>query len=203
VLQEREVEPVGGSGVAVDVRVISATNRRLDRMVEEGSFREDLYYRLGVLTIAVPPLRERGEDVLLLAEAFLARHRDKDGPTLSLTREAREAVLAHQWPGNVRELEHRVQRAVLLSPTGFVTVADLGLGEEDAHTEESEPTQMATLGQARERATRRFERDYLEHMLALTDGSVAEASSRAGVSRQRLYAMLAEHEIDPARWRPK
>lgn len=198
VLQERTVQPLGsGERVAIDVRVICATHRDLARMVKEGQFREDLYYRIAVLTVPIPPLRERGSDVLLLAEHFLARYSAVYGSgALRLTREAREALLAHPWPGNVRELENRTQRSVFLAKPPFVTRADLGLGEDG----KVETPTLPTLQEARALSDERFERGYLEDVLRRSGGNVSQAATLAGVSRQLLTRLISRHQIDRLRF---
>jgi transcriptional regulator with GAF, ATPase, and Fis domain len=120
VLQEGEFEPVGSSATRkVDVRVISATNRNLDEMVRRGSFREDLYYRLNVFPIQLPPLRDRGDDILLLADAFAARCARRLGrPVAPLTEDGRRRLLGYEWPGNVRELANVIERAILTGGDG-------------------------------------------------------------------------------------
>src|SRR5215208_952200 len=123
-LQEGTIRPVGANeAVAVDVRVVAATNKDLDAAVREGRFREDLFYRLNVVTLRIPPLRERREDVPLLAEHFAAKHGRGEGATVSAS--AREILQAYDWPGNVRELENVIARALALNPSGVVVPADL------------------------------------------------------------------------------
>jgi transcriptional regulator with GAF, ATPase, and Fis domain len=204
VLQERTVQPVGGSTrVPVDVRVVCATNRDLGQRVSDGAFRQDLYYRISVLTVAIPPLRDRGDDVLLLARHFLARFAAAYGIGVTgFTREAVEALYAHAWPGNVRELEHRVQRAVLLASPPFVTRRDLGLGGEGpagAEAPAERDLALPPLPEARELANLRFERAYLEEALQRADGKVVEAAALAGVSQQLFRRLLKRHEIDRRR----
>jgi Nif-specific regulatory protein len=130
VLQEREFERVGGSGtIKVDVRLISATNRDLEALVGSGQFRQDLYYRLNVFPIALPPLRERGDDVLLLAEHFLERFsRENRRPPLELAPDARAALAAYAFPGNVRELQNVLERAAIMARSGTIGAADLDFG---------------------------------------------------------------------------
>ena len=201
VLQEHAVQPVGGpSRVPVDVRVLCATNRDLAQAVTEGSFRPDLYYRVSVLTVPIPPLRERGDDVLLLATHFLKKFSagPSEGAT-GFTREAIDALYEYQWPGNVRELEHRVQRAVLLATPPFVTRRDLGLASpgDDAPAEDS--LDLPSLPEAREKANQRFERAYLQQALQQAGGKVPEAAARAGVSQQLFRRLLKRHQIDRRR----
>ena len=123
VLQEKEFERVGGTvPVRVDTRVIAATNKNLRHEVEQGHFREDLFYRLNVITIYMPPLRERKEDIPLLVEHFLNKYRYTSGsPPARISEAAIEILLEHDWPGNVRELEHAIQRAVVMSQGGVIT----------------------------------------------------------------------------------
>jgi DNA-binding NtrC family response regulator len=127
VLQEKEFERVGGNKtIEVRVRVLATTNRNLLEEVEKGNFREDLYYRLNVFPIAVPPLRDRGGDILLLASTFLQRHSRRHGiDKIQFSKTCEKAILAHEWPGNVRELENAVERAVILAESGKKIEAEL------------------------------------------------------------------------------
>lgn len=127
VLQEREFERVGGSStIKVDTRVIAATNKKLEEEVAAGKFREDLFYRLNVIHIHLPPLRERKEDIPLLVDYFLQKHRyHKDGPPASISEEAIKVLMEHDWPGNVRELENTIERAVILAQGGVITTHHL------------------------------------------------------------------------------
>ena len=205
VLQERTVQPVGSvERVPVDVRVICATHRDLTQRVADGTFRQDLFYRIGMLTVPIPPLREREDDILLLARHFLARFAASYGTGLTgFTREAVEALLEHPWPGNVRELEHRLQRAVLLATPPFVTRRDLALSAEDdaarAEPAESELS-FQPLQEARAGATERFEKAYLEEALGRSGGRITEAAALAGVSRQLFQRLLKRHGIDKHRF---
>jgi two-component system, NtrC family, response regulator HydG len=126
-LQEGEIERLGGTGmVKVDCRVVAATNQDLGARVREQKFREDLFYRLNVIQVVLPPLRDRLEDVPLLADHFIARYSQKNGkPIRGLTREALTAMESYPWPGNVRELEHAIERAVVLSRASEIELADL------------------------------------------------------------------------------
>ncbi|MGH7681299.1 MAG: sigma-54-dependent transcriptional regulator [Candidatus Eiseniibacteriota bacterium] len=192
VLQEQEVKPVGGAEtIPVDVRVVAATHRDLDSMVRAGSFREDLYYRLHVVALAVPPLRERREDIPLLAGHFLREYSERANRQLSgFSSGAMKALLAHSWPGNVRELENVVERAVALAPGPIVDERDLpeklsaGPG-----VEPSVPSSTRT-------------RQTLDEMIrgrvleALTQarGNKSEAARVLGIPRRTLYRMLERYE---------
>ncbi len=166
VLQSGELERLGSSETRrIDVRVLSATNADLQQAISRGIFRQDLYFRIAVMEIAVPPLRQRRDDVLPLATAFLRGR--------SLDETARAAILAHDWPGNVRELQNRVQRALALS-TGTITADDLGLGTDVEVRSEDAP----------------LERTQLEQALLNSNGSVSRAAETLGLSRQTLYRKM-------------
>ncbi|MDZ7360337.1 MAG: sigma 54-interacting transcriptional regulator [candidate division KSB1 bacterium] len=183
VLQEREVRRLGENKVRkIDVRVVAATNKDLPAEVKAGRFREDLFYRLNVITIELPALRHRGNDVVLLAQHFLDKAVARAGrPIQGFTQEAIEGMLQHDWPGNVRELENAVERAVLLAKSEFITVQDLRLAPP---TPES---QIMTL--------RDHERRLVERALAEHNGSITEAAKALGVSRRWLHYRLKEWRI--------
>jgi two-component system NtrC family response regulator len=185
-LQERRLERVGGrQEIAVDVRVLAATNADLRLAMREGRFREDLYYRIGVVVIAVPPLRERGEDVLLLASSFLRGYAAESRKrTSGFTREALEALQAHDWPGNVRELENRVKRAVVMAEGPRIQPADLEL--EDARLE----------GRALREVRAELERDTIQRALARHKGNLTRTAAELGVSRPTLYGLIERLGID-------
>src|SRR4030095_16163648 len=127
-LQERQIERIGGrSLITVDARVLAATNVDLTKAMSDGRFREDLYYRLNVVNISIPPLREREGDILLLAKAFLQRQSAKQKKNLIFNTKALRVIEAHGWPGNVRELENRIQRAAIMAENGRISPQDLGL----------------------------------------------------------------------------
>jgi len=192
-LEEQTIERLGGrTPIKVDVRLVSATNQPLERQAAEGLFRTDLLYRLNAVTVRIPPLRERGQDVLLLARAFLARDGREFGRRLrGFDAVAESALLAHSWPGNVRELQNRVRRAALMSEGPLVSVGDLELQAppEAAETAPAEPD--FDLRTARLRA----ERETILRALAHAGGSLAQAARLLGVSRPTLYALLETHGI--------
>ena len=185
-LQEREVTPLGTSvAVPVDVRIVAASNRRLREEAEAGRFREDLYYRLGVVEVWVPPLRERGGDIALLVHALLARVAERTGvPEPRLSKRALKALLDHPWPGNVRELENVVTKAVLLADGGVVDVSDLGLAPP--------PRQAPQTRGEHEQATA----DRLRDTLQATGWNVSETSRRLGVSRPTVYRWMRRYGLD-------
>jgi DNA-binding NtrC family response regulator len=191
VLQEREVRRVGGTrSVKVDVRVIAATHVDLLGAVKSGTFREDLYYRLNVVPLSLPPLRERAEDVVPLARHFAARFADEYGvPAPRLTPAAERALLARPWPGNVRELRNAVERAVLLGGPSLGAedfVPDGGLAPEAGSTDGDDGTLAAVVRDAATRA------------LARCGGNKSEAARQLGISRSRLLRLLdAGADTDP------
>ncbi|MBW8458358.1 MAG: PEP-CTERM-box response regulator transcription factor [Thiobacillus sp.] len=183
-LQERVIERLGGRGeIPVDVRVVCATHRDLAGMIREGSFREDLYYRLSEITVKIPPLRERPGDAILLAQAFLERYAREMGRALrGFTGDALGALEAHAWPGNVREMENLIKRATIMADGTQITAADLGL---DPGPAEAKPF---NLRQAREHA----ERLAVSRALAHSEGNIAQAAELLGVTRPTLYDLMAK-----------
>ena len=189
VLQERAVRPLGGSqSIQVDVRIISATHRDLDAAMEAGQFREDLYYRLNVVTLNLPALAERREDIPLLANHFLQRLAGKYGKRLSgFAPEALKALATAAWPGNVRQLFNVVEQVCALSTSPLIPLA---LVQRALRV----PTvEVQTYAQAKQR----FERDYLVGLLKLTDGNVADAARLADRNRTEFYRLLQKHELTP------
>lgn len=187
VLESGEVQRVGASRLRrVDVRVLSATNADLAAAVAEGSFREDLLYRLNTVEIHLPPLRERKEDILPLALHFLRREATRYGRSVNgFSREATEALLRHGWPGNVRELEHAMERAVLLARGSEISVGDLALRRRDDDTGGS--LEELTLDEA--------ERLLIEKALDRFGGNVSRTADALGLSRSALYRRLQRHDL--------
>jgi two-component system, NtrC family, response regulator len=186
-LQERVIERVGGrQQIAVDVRVVCATNQNLEVLIKEGRFREDLYYRLSELVIKVPPLRERNGDAELLAHSFLqVFNEDQRRSVRGFSSEALAAIAKYEWPGNVRELENRVKRAVIMAETQRVIPADLDL------VPPNEVPEVLNLAQAREEAERRE----IPRALSRSEGNISQAAKLLGVSRPTLYDLMRQHNI--------
>jgi len=181
VLESGQFERLGSTRTRqVKVRVVSATNADLRTMLADGRFREDLYYRLNVIELRVPPLADRRDDIVPLADSFL------DGQA-RLSADARRALMAHPWPGNVRELKNAVLRARLLCANGIVEAVDLGLGERAAAMTAMAPTEP--------------DRRHIEAALARAGGIVSQAATDLGLSRQALYRRLDKLGLDPARAR--
>jgi DNA-binding NtrC family response regulator len=215
VIQEREVKPVGGDAfVKIDARLLAATNKDLKAMVAAGRFREDLYYRLAVVPIALPPLRERREDIGALADYFLRRRRGAGPRPVRVTDDALERLGRHDWPGNIRELENVIERAAILSDGVEIRVGDLPpLAHHDAPAVAATGAGAAAAAAAaaargaatandkrplKERvaeAVRTVERAAIVDALRAEDGSPTKAAKRLGISRASLYAKLKELDI--------
>jgi two-component system NtrC family response regulator len=183
VLQERQFSRVGGSQwIKADFRLVAATNHDLASAVKEGRFRADLYYRLNVIAVKIPPLRERKEDIPVLTDFFLHKYCAKENkPLPALTPETMECLLRYDWPGNVRELENCLKRAVIMSEGGHITAEDIGL-ELPA---DSEPP-ILDLRQIRDEAERRA----ILAALGRSNGNVVKAAEMLGVSRPTLYDLM-------------
>jgi DNA-binding NtrC family response regulator len=196
VLQEKSFHRVGGTiPIQVDVRIISASNRPLDRMVSQGQFREDLYYRVRVFPIRIPPLRERPEDLDPLVDWFLAYlppELGKKGIRIALA--ARARLHSYEWPGNVRELRNCLERAIILADGGVIEEKDLRLAAESP--EPPEEREAENLGEVRERGARNAERLWIARALERAKGDRTAAASDLGLSRRRLEAKLKEYSLD-------
>jgi two-component system response regulator AtoC len=197
VLQEREFERVGSSqSIKVDVRVISATNKDLLAEVEAGRFREDLYHRLAVITIVVPPLRERKDDIPLLVEHFLQKHRFSDASAPArMSEEALQRLLQYDWPGNVRELEHTVERAVVLAQGGVVTADHLAM-DVDREIAIIDLNQQLTFGKTLSDVVASTEGRYIQRALLRSDANRHAAAKLLGIDIATLEKKLAEHGLD-------
>ncbi|HTZ00579.1 MAG TPA: sigma 54-interacting transcriptional regulator, partial [Rhodocyclaceae bacterium] len=189
-LEERAVRPVGAvETVPADVRLISATHRDLHRLVQDGGFREDLYYRMNVVTLKLPSLAERQEDIALLAESFLTRLAERYGKAAgSFAPDALQVLVEAPWPGNVRQLLNVVEHSIALA-VGDVIPADLV-----RQALRDEPGVAQPLDEAR----RQFEHDYLLRLLKTTAGNVAQAARMAGRNRTEFYSLLKRHHLDPS-----
>jgi two-component system, NtrC family, response regulator GlrR len=193
-LQEGEVRPVGATrAVPVDVRIISATHRDLDEALKEGQFREDLFYRLHVVRMELPPLRDRREDIPPLAAHFLQQvNAGRERKIQGFSREAMEALMSASWPGNVRQLQNVVEQSAALSTTDIVPASLVRRALRDG------PGAIPPLSEARSR----FERDYLQELLQITEGNVSNAARLAGRNRTEFYKLLRRHHLDPDAFRP-
>ena len=199
-LSERTIERVGSnSPIEIDVRVIAATNRRLAEMVEEGTFREDLYFRLNVLGILMPPLRTRKEDVVLLANSFLSEFADENGrPGKPLSETAMARLLAYEWPGNVRELRTAIEHAVVMSNQDILDIQHLpDFVTGSGHQFES-PSDKNTLAPKDEFNLHALEQRAIQSALQATDGNRTKAAGLLGISRRTLQRKLRDlTALDP------
>jgi DNA-binding NtrC family response regulator len=198
-IEEKVVDRVGGRApVPVDVRIVAATNRDLHGASERGEFRRDLYFRLAVFPVEIPPLRERGDDVLLLARHFAAQFgRELRKREATLSDEAAPALRAHRWPGNVRELENAIERACILADSATLTPADLGLVKAARKDSEGDAglDLSGTLAEATERATRTVERRKITDALRACDGNKTCAAEELGVSYKTLLTKIKEYDL--------
>jgi DNA-binding NtrC family response regulator len=195
-VEERALRRLGGlEPVHVDCRIVCATNQDLAAKIKAGTFREELYYRLGVVTVKLPPLRERPEDIPHLARFFLERFSRRYGKSLAATPQFYEALLRQAWPGNVRQLKNVMEKLTALHPDGTLEPEDLA---EDFPVAEAAATNFASLPwkEARERYLENFERSYAQALLARCDGNVSAAAREAGVDRKTFYALL-KREKEP------
>jgi DNA-binding NtrC family response regulator len=205
VLQEKEFERVGGSKtIRVNVRIVAATNRDLDAMMKEGTFREDLYYRLNVITISLPPLRERPDDVQTLAKHFLRKYTQETSKNVkSISPEAMSLLRRHAWRGNIRELENCIERAVILCNEPVIHPKDLLLrdsaGELETVEERVAPPPMETKSRdaliLEEGLTlREMERKYIQASLERNGGNQSRAAAELGIDRKTLRFKIKDAE---------
>lgn len=200
VLQTGEIRPVGDVTTRkVEVRVVAATNRDLERAIARGEFREDLFYRFNTFTITLPPLRERVEDIPLLAYHFLRKAEAKVNKKVEeISERAMDLMQLYHWPGNLRELENIIERAVVLTPSRRVEVEHL-----PHHIQQSPEGRGGAEGfmEARERALSRFEREALTNYLLESRGNVSKAALKARIPRRTFHRLLAKHAIHPQSFR--
>jgi two-component system nitrogen regulation response regulator NtrX len=200
-LQEGRIEPVGGSGgIDVDVRVITATNKNLEEELRAGRFREDLYYRLNVVPLRVPPLCERREDIAPLANHFLQHYgREYGRPAKQLEPAVLEALGAYQWPGNVRELRNMMERFMITVLGPVIALSDLPAAlRQPVLRDSSDRIDLGPLKQAREQ----FEAGYIRRALELCRGNVSQVARRLGIERSHLYRKLRAYGLLPNRETP-
>ncbi len=189
-LQDHTFERVGGhQAIEMNVRIIAATNVNLKEAIEKGLFREDLYYRLGVVHINLPPLRERGEDVSLIAMAFLRQAAARYNKRLyGFTREALDAMHAYSWPGNVRELFNRIGRAAVMAEGTHVTPADLDIPRQVVRQDDGSISLKVN--------QQRIETDLIMKAFTLSQGNLSRAAQELGISRSTLYRRLRQYGME-------
>jgi DNA-binding NtrC family response regulator len=196
-LQERKIRRVGGrEEIDIDVRIVAATARNLDEMIRQGTFRQDLFYRINVVRIDLPPLRERGDDIGLLAEYMAQRYGREMGREIkSITPEAYQVLKQYRWPGNVRELQNVIRRAIALAKGPLITLDDLP-GEVVEAAGEGQPAGEQGFFELREQQIASFEKQYLTELLARHQGDVRTAAFEAKLPRGTLYRLMKKHELD-------
>jgi DNA-binding NtrC family response regulator len=207
VLQDKKFRALGSSQEQhANIRVVAATNAPLEQLVQTGAFRADLYYRLCVFSVHLPPLREHKGDIMALMAHFLRKHAPADRTDLQLAPEAREALLAYDWPGNVRELESAIIRGIHLSQTNLIEVKDLGIPSV-IESQQNLPINIVSMEECsfkvmKQRMIETFERDYLHRLMREHQGNVSQAALAAGKERRELGKLLKKYQIDPSQFRP-
>ncbi len=202
VLQERKLRRVGGrEEIPIDVRIVAATARDLDEMVRLKLFREDLYYRINVVQIDLPPLRERGDDLGLLSEHFADRYsREMGRPGTVVSPEAYQVLRQYDWPGNIRQLQNVIRRGMALTESRMIGVDDLP-DEVIAAAGQKSVNSNQGFFQAREEHVARFEQEYIRSLLERHRGNVKSAAEEAEIPRGTLYRLMKNHQIDGAEFR--
>jgi two-component system response regulator GlrR len=201
-LQEHEYRVVGANATQhANVRVIAASNRNLAALASQGAFRSDLYFRLNVVNLKLPALRERREDIAALASHFMGQFAQRYKRAINtMTPSALAKLQAHDWPGNVRELQHVIERAVVLAPGPALTDQDLDLDLDLSAVGKQAPCDESFC-QAKARVVEQFERSYLEQMLFTNEGNVTHAARAAKKNRRAFFALMRKHDISPDRFR--
>ncbi len=196
-LQEKEYRPLGSTKIRrADVRIIAASNLNLEEAVANGKVRQDLYYRLNIISLILPPLRERREDIPLLACHFLARYASElDKELTEFSQEAMQLLMVHHWPGNVRELEHVIERAIVLCEGSVLEPRDLGIS-----TAVQSGAQQS-LQEAKAKEIARFERDYIQGLLSACKGNITRAAQVAKKNRRAFWQLIQKHQIDVAQFK--
>ncbi|MCI0694754.1 sigma-54 dependent transcriptional regulator [candidate division KSB1 bacterium] len=206
VLQDKRFRALGSSREQqADIRVVAATNAPLEQLVQAGTFRADLYYRLCVFSVHLPPLRERKGDIMALTTHFLKKNAPAGRTALQLAPEAREALQAYDWPGNVRELESAIIRGIHLSRTSLIEVKDLGIPSAIESRQNLPVTIVSTeecsFKVMKQRMIETFEREYLHRLMHEHQGNVSQAALAAGKERRDLGKLLKKYQIDPNQFR--
>jgi DNA-binding NtrC family response regulator len=204
-IQEREYRRVGGDrSLTADIRIISACNDHLETVAQNGGFRWDLFYRLSVFPVRIPPLRERGEDILLLFDHLLRKHAKRFAvPPPQLTPSSAKVLLAYDWPGNVRQLENIAQGLVIRRPGVSIGREDFPSHILTFRTNQESSVASPSFQQQKANMVLKFERTYLEELMEQNRGNVSRAAQAAGKNRRVLTALLKKHRIDPRAFRDR
>jgi DNA-binding NtrC family response regulator len=195
-LQDKEYKPLGDSRhISADIRIIAATNEDLYTKVKKGTFREDLYYRLNIVSLNIPPLRDRKEDIPLLADHFVEMYsRQYKRPVNEISPEAVQALLSYSWPGNIRELENIIQQALILASGDQIDAPDLRLPQ---RTSKPKTGSFEEFNKAKKKIIDTFEKNYLIKLLTRFNGDMVSAAATAGKSRTALWNLCSKHNLHP------
>lgn len=197
-LQEKEYKPLGSTRIRhADVRVIAASNSSLEQAVESGKMRQDLFYRLNIISLTLPPLRERREDIPLLSRYFVAKYATQFNKQITgPSQEAVHLLMTYNWPGNVRELEHFMERAIVMSEGPLLQAKDLALPS-------SQTTgRCESLQEAKAKEIARFEKNYIQGLLRVCGGNITRAAQVAQKNRRAFWQLIQKHQIDVAKYKP-
>jgi len=199
-LQDKEYKPLGESKPRkADVRIIAATNRDLPGMVKKSRFREDLFYRLNIVSLHIPPLRERKEDIPVLVDHFIKKYsKQYNKPVKRVSEDAMRGFISHPWPGNIRELENKIQQIVVMSTSPVISAGSIQLPAGEPEPQEFE---FECFTAAKRKAVDSFEKNYLSQLLTEHRGDVVSAARRAGKSRTGLWNLLKKHNLSPKQFR--
>lgn len=205
VLQDKAYRPIGCSTeLKANVRIVAASNAPLEKLVREGGLRSDLFYRLCVFPVHLPPLRERKEDILPLAFHFLAKHAPSHRPKLELSAYSQEFLLAHDWPGNVRELESAIVRGIHFAFGPMIEIEDLRMtlsSVPESNASLIGPGKLGSFRKMKNSIVERFERNYLTRLMEEHRGNISQAARYAGKERRDLGKLLKRHHLDPEQFR--
>ncbi len=190
-IQERKIERLGGrQEIPVDVRIICATHQNIQKQIDEGEFREDLYYRINEISVDIPPLRERDDDAIVIATALLKRFSDENNKNIKgFSQQAAQLIENYPWPGNIRQLENKIKRAVIMADDSILTHEDLDLNLDDKSTEEEIPLNLKKVREVAETAA-------IKRALAYSNNHVSNAAKLLGVTRPTLYSLFSKYGIE-------
>jgi two-component system, NtrC family, response regulator GlrR len=196
-LQEKEFRPLGSARAQhSDTRIIASTNTELAKAVSQNIFRRDLYYRLSVITITLPPLRSRQEDIPILARHFIEKHRNEfDSSAIDISPGALQKLMCYEWPGNVRELENVIERAVAFSSKALIDVKNICLPEDEAGLG------AKTFKEAKSQAVTQFEKQYIQELLSTHQGNISQSAKAAHKDRRAFWELIRKHKIDPRNYK--
>jgi DNA-binding NtrC family response regulator len=197
-LQEKEYRPLGSSRMRrADVRVVAASNLNLEEAVDTGKVRQDLFYRLNIISLTLPPLRDRREDIPLLARHFLAKYsREFDSQVRDFSDEAMDMLMVYSWPGNVRELEHAMERAIVMCNKPLIQASDIVLSNQAVAGKRD------SLREAKAKEIERFEKNYIQGVLSACRGNITRAAQISQKNRRAFWQLIQKYRIDVSRFKP-